>query len=396
MGEKEKLIRTGIVGSGFSASFHFEAVKKVYGIDIEIVGVYSKTPEKRRSFAQKRGIKSFDSLDELIDSCDVVHVCTPPATHEPIAVAALEKNRYAIVEKPFTGFFGDGSDDFDGRHYPKEKALEGALGSVKRMRDAEEKSKASIMYAENWVYAPPIQKEREIIEKTGAQILWMHGEEAHSGSHAYEYGFWKFAGGGAMIGKGCHPLTAALYLKRVEGISRNGTPIRPRTVSARIAELTRLDSYIDAGFIRTEYHDIEDFSVMHVTFEDGTIATIFASEIVLGGIHNWIEICANNHRTICNINPNNIMKTYNPKEENFSSIYVVEKIETKQGWSNPAPDEDWVTGYPVEMQAFYEHIAFGRELESTSELAGDVVATIYSGYLSAEQGGKEITIRTVA
>lgn len=396
MGEKGKLIKTGIVGSGFSASFHFEAVKKVYGIDIEIVGVYSKTPEKRRSFAEKRGIKSFDSLDELIDNCDVVHVCTPPATHEPIAVAALEKNRYAIVEKPFTGFFGDGSDDFDGRHYPKEKALEGALGSVKRMRDAEEKSKASIMYAENWVYAPPIQKEREIIEKTGAQILWMHGEEAHSGSHAYEYGFWKFAGGGAMIGKGCHPLTAALYLKRVEGISRNGTPIRPRTVSARIAELTRLDSYIDAGFIRTEYHDIEDFSVMHVTFEDGTIATIFASEIVLGGIHNWIEICANNHRTICNINPNNIMKTYNPKEENFSSIYVVEKIETKQGWSNPAPDEDWVTGYPAEMQAFYEHVAFGRELDSTSELAGDVVATIYSGYLSAEQGGKEITIRTVA
>ena len=27
------------------------------------------------------------------------------------------------------------------------------------------------MYAENWVYAPAIQKERELIEKTGAQTV---------------------------------------------------------------------------------------------------------------------------------------------------------------------------------------------------------------------------------
>ena len=36
-------------------------------------------------------------------------------------------------------------------------------------------------------------------------------------------------GGGVLIGKGCHPLTAALYLKRVEGRARDGKPIRPRT-----------------------------------------------------------------------------------------------------------------------------------------------------------------------
>ncbi len=27
------------------------------------------------------------------------------------------------------------------------------------------------------------------------------------------YGQWKFSGGGSMIGKGCHPLAAALYLQ---------------------------------------------------------------------------------------------------------------------------------------------------------------------------------------
>ncbi len=33
---EKKQVRTGIVGSGFSASFHFEAVRKIYGTDVEV------------------------------------------------------------------------------------------------------------------------------------------------------------------------------------------------------------------------------------------------------------------------------------------------------------------------------------------------------------------------
>lgn len=39
-------------------------------------------------------------------------------------------------------------------------------------------------YAENWVYAPAVQKEREILEKSGGYILWLIGDESHSGSNA--------------------------------------------------------------------------------------------------------------------------------------------------------------------------------------------------------------------
>ena len=151
------------------------------------------------------------------------------------------------------------------------------------MLAAEKKSGKRILYAENWVYAPSIRKECEIIRKTGAQILWMHGEEAHSGSHAKTYAYWKCSGGGVMLGKGCHPLTAALYLKQVEGKNRNNKPIRPKSVSARTHAITRLPDFKDAGHIRADYHDIDDFSLMHVLFEDGTIADIFASDIILGG-----------------------------------------------------------------------------------------------------------------
>ncbi|MGD0091269.1 MAG: Gfo/Idh/MocA family oxidoreductase [Planctomycetota bacterium] len=389
----KKTVRAGIVGSGFAAGFHFEALQKVHGVNVELAGVFSADRAQAQAYATQRELRAFDSLDALIAAADVIHACVPPSAHEEVAVAALAQGRCTIVEKPLTGYFGDGSESFHGERFPKQTALAHALASVERMLLAEKQSTGRIFYAENWVYAPAIQKEREIVEKTGAQLLWMHGEEAHSGSHAKTYAYWKFSGGGVMIGKGCHPLTAALYLKRVEGRARNGKPIAPKTVSARTHAITRLKTFRDEGHIRADYYDIDDFSMMHVVFEDGTVADVFASDIVLGGIHNWLEVAANNHRTLCNINPNNAMQTYNPVAENFKDIYVVEKIGTKQGWSNPCPDEDWSTGYPQEMEAFYAAAAYGKPVESDSLLGADCISTIYSAYVSAEKAGAETPVR---
>ena len=389
---KKKTVHAGIVGAGFSASFHFEAIRKVYGTNVEIEGVHALNGAE--AYAKKRGIRVCDSLEQMLDEVDVIHCCTTASAHEPVAIAALERDKFVIVEKPLTGFFGDGSEDFNGETFPKDVVRDKALASIERMLKAEHKSKGRILYAENWVYAPSIQKEREIIEKTGAQILWIHGEEAHSGSHARTYAYWKYSGGGVMIGKGCHPLTAALYLKRVEGRTRDGKPIRPKAVTARVHAMTRMPNFRDEGHIRSDYFDIDDFSMMHVVFEDNTAATIFASDIIVGGIHNWLEVAANNHRTFCNINPNTAMQTYNPVDENFKDIYVVEKIGTKQGWTNPLPDEDWFTGYPQEIEAFYRTIAYGEPLESDSGLAADGISTIYSAYVSAERKGAEVAVKT--
>jgi predicted dehydrogenase len=386
-------VRSGIVGSGFAANLHYEGIQRVYGADIDLIGVYSPTAANSQRFAEPRGLAAFASLEALLDDVEVVHVCTSPVAHEAIAVAALRRGVYAVVEKPLTGWFGDGAADFNAERVSMQQALDGALASIDRMIDAEAKSKAMILYAENWIYAPAIQKEREIIEKTDAQVLWIHGEESHSGSHSKAYGFWRLNGGGALIGKAVHPLTAALYLKRIEGRARRGRPIRPAAVSARTHGLTRLDAFIDRGFLRTDYHDVEDFSATHVVFEDGTVADIFASEIVMGGIHNWLEVVANNHRAVCNINPNTAMQTYNPSEQQFRDIYVVEKIGTKQGWAPTAPDQDFITGFPQEIEAFYRSVSTGEGPESDSRLAADCISTVYGAYLSAERHGTEVPVR---
>lgn len=391
----KSVIKAGIIGSGFAARFHFDALKRVFSTKVEVLGAYSRNQDKLNQFSMERNIQAFENVEELIDACDVLHVCTPPVTHEPLVVAILKKNKHAIVEKPFTGYFGDGTESFNGDTFPRQQGLDHTLQSIKRMLDAEKASQGRIMYAENWVYAPAIQKEREVLEKTRGQILWMHGEQSHSGSHSLAYGEWRLSGGGSMIGKGSHPIAAAIYLKHVEGRTRLGTPIRPKTVSARTHAITRMEHYDDKGHLQTHYKDIEDLAMVHIVFEDGTVANLFASELVLGGVKNKLEVNANNHKAICNIAPNDAMQAYTPNDAYFKDVYVVEKTETKQGWSNISPDEGWFNGYQHEMDAFYRSAAFGDPIESNSSLAADVIATIYAGYVSAEQKGAETAITTL-
>jgi predicted dehydrogenase len=381
--------------------FHLESLEAGLGGKVAPVAVYSPQPEHRQKFAaacNERALsgarmEACDSLDRLLDRVDVVHVCAPASQHERVAVRALERNVNVILEKPFTGYFGPSDDaDFAGNSFPKDVMRREARASARRIVEAERASTAQLFYAENWIFTPVVQKEVEILRKTRGQILWMIAEEAHSGSHSPTYGVWKSAGGGSIMGKGTHPITTVLYMKRIEGIARGTGPVRPRTVTSRVHELTRLPSYDDRGFLRTEYTDVEDFGMVHITFTDGTIADVFCSEIVMGGVHNWLEVFANNHRTRCNINPIDAIQSYNPEESQFQDIYVVEKIGTRQGWMQPAPDENWMNGYIQELSSFYSEMETGSASISYAELGYDTVDVIYGAYLSAEQSGKEVVL----
>ena len=385
-------VRVGFVGARFAAKFHWEGMRRVYGVPFEIVGVTSKTAEARDAFARDTGSQAFDTFEALCAAVDVVDICTPPSSHEELALRALAAGKHVIIEKPLTGYYGDGSEDFDGRSFSKEHMLQQAVASCERIAAAALRSGKQVCYAENWVYAPAIQKEREIVQKTGCQILRILAEQSHSGSHSPYYGQWKFSGGGSLVGKGCHPVSAALYLKRVEGEARDGKPIRPATVSARVHEITRLPNYRDEGYLRTGYDDVEDYAQVHITFTDGTVADVFSSELVLGGVSNWLEVYCNNHRTRCNMNPTDTLETFNPSEELFRDIYVVEKTGTRQGWSRPSPDEGWQHGYPQEFQDFLESIYHDRPPLSGTALARDTMATLYSGYVSVERCGAEVGI----
>jgi len=89
-----------------------------------------------------------------------------------------------------------------------------------------------------------------------------------------------------------------------------------------------------------------------------------------------------------NINPNDTVVAYAPDPQVFGEEYIAEKLETKAGWNFASPDEDWVRGYPQELEDFVDCLLTGREPVSGLDLACQTVEAIYAAYLSAEKGGR--------
>lgn len=389
-----KTIRIGLIGSGFAAHFHAGCYRRVVGVEVKLRAVTSAHPERAQKLADELGIERvYRSVDELLadPEVDLVDVCAPNNLHVPFIEAAAAAGKHVAVEKPLTGYFGEDWPDADARigdAVPGARMRAGALANADRALTACARAGVRLLYAENWVYAPGIQKVRRLLEKAGGTILRIEGEESHSGSHAAYYRRWRTAGGGALLGKGCHPLGAALYLKRVEGQRRDGVPIRPRSVLAETARLTRTPGFESEAvhYIKYGYEDIEDWGSLLITFDDGTVAQITASDTTLGGIRNYLTVFASNAVATVNVNPNNLCVAYAPEASVFGDEYITEKIETKAGWTFPSPDEDWVTGYPHEIQDFVESVVNDREPLSGAALARDVVAVIFAGYESASEG----------
>jgi len=92
------------------------------------------------------------------------------------------------------------------------------------------------------------------------------------------------------------------------------------------------------------------------------------------------------------MSPSNAMELYNPREDQLADVYLMEKLGTQQGWSNPAPDEYSTFGYPQEIQDFMEAIAMDREPKSGMRVASDTVAAFYAAYVSAERKGQEVEV----
>jgi predicted dehydrogenase len=372
-----------MVGAGFAAKFHMTNIPANVA---EVTSVFSPRPESREAFARDYGLKPYESYEAMLADVDAVDICSPPSSHAEQIRLAVQAGVHVAVEKPFTGFFGSPAE------HSKQAMLDGVVKELSELRAVVAKSGVILGYAENCVYAPSIQKEREVIEKTKAQILRMTGEESHNGSHSPVYGIWSVQGGGSLIAKGCHPLTPILYLKRKEGMARLGRPIRPKAVSARTHTITKLESFADAGFLRTSYQDTEDYAFLHVIFEDGMVADVTASELVLGGIHDYVEVFANNHRTRCHISPVRVNDVYAPNAEVLKDIYFVEKISQNAGWITCSGNDNWANGREGELADILGAMAAGREPECGFELAMDTTVTLYAGYASAEKKGAEVEV----
>ena len=95
--------RAVVVGAGVMGRWHAHAIVRVGGA---VVGIVDPSPRAAAGLVgAHRGAASFPDLDAALaaTSPDVVHVCTPTASHAGLVEAALAGGSHVLVEKPLAG-----------------------------------------------------------------------------------------------------------------------------------------------------------------------------------------------------------------------------------------------------------------------------------------------------
>ena len=241
-------IKAALIGCGMIADTHLTALLNA-GADV--VGVYDANLDRAADFAAARGMKAYNSRDELLsDDITVVSVCTPSGTHASLAETIMEHGKYSIVEKPM--------------------AL--TVEECARIIEVEKKTGRFCAPISQLRFSPVFRQVRTAIEegRFGRMIMGLLSMKYYR-APSYYAGSWRgtkaMDGGGALMNQGIHGIDMMCGLL--------GYPI---SVSGHTATLL---------------HDIEveDTAVASLVFPNGTLGVIDGSTAVTHAKPRRLELC---------------------------------------------------------------------------------------------------------
>lgn len=380
-------ITIGTVGAGYAARLHGNGYARVSGIQVRLKTICDVNLELAGSVQRQYGYEQVtDDFETMLrdPEIDVIDIVTPPFLHCAMAIRALEAGKHVICEKPLTGYFGKPGEENVGLT-SKAVMFEKVLEEMDALKKVVEATDRKFMYAENFVYATPVQKAAELIRAKKSKILFMKGEESLKGSSSPVAGKWNKTGGGILVRTGTHPLSGMLWLKQQEAAAR-GETITVSSVSADVGVTTACLTQQEHRHIAARPEDVEDYAAVTVTFSDGTKSLTIASDTVLGGSKNYIEVYSNDSALMCNITPTDILNTYFLDEEGLEDVYLSEMLPAKLGWNKAFVSDEVIRGYMGELQDFMEAVAYDRAPASDFALAYETTKIMYAAYLSAEEG----------
>ena len=300
-------VSIGFAGAGRATELHVNALKRYSGIPVRYKRIIARRWQQVNDAKERYGFEySGICFDDLIndDEIDVIDICTPPYVHEEMIIKALKAGKHVICEKPLSGYFGlDGDKAPIGINVSKVKMYNELIKKLDNLRNIVNNSNTKFMYAENFIYAPAVKKAAEILQKKQSKILYAKGEESLKGSSSPVAGEWAKTGGGTFIRTGAHPLAAILWLKHEEAATHNES-ISVKTVFADIGRITPNLTEYEHRHIAARPIDVEDCATVIITFSDNTRAVIIATDTLLGGSKNYIELYCNDAVINCKMTMN--------------------------------------------------------------------------------------------
>ena len=93
-------VRIALVGCGRISGNHFDAFRKIDGL--QLVGVCDAVEERARAAGEAQGVPSFTAYDQMLRDvdADAVVIATPSALHPQQGILAAKAGKHVITEKP--------------------------------------------------------------------------------------------------------------------------------------------------------------------------------------------------------------------------------------------------------------------------------------------------------
>jgi predicted dehydrogenase len=95
-------LRCGLIGTGGIAHAHAHALTELAG-RADLAAIAEIDPDRAAAFTGRFPVAAvYGDAETMLEEeqLDLVHICTPPGTHVPLAIAAMRAGVPALVEKP--------------------------------------------------------------------------------------------------------------------------------------------------------------------------------------------------------------------------------------------------------------------------------------------------------
>ncbi len=309
-------VKVLLIGAAFSADLHADGYSRCTDI-AEIVAICDKDLGRVKDLADRYGFKNYATYDDMFKAideveCDVVDICLPNFLHVEAAKRAFAKGRHVISEKPIATTVED----------------------AKEMVDAANAAGKKLYYAEDWLFAPALNRALQVIDEGAiGKPMFVRARECHCGSHSPFAQTIKFCGGGSMVHLGVHPVCFMLALKE-----------------NKWTELTAMTSGGGENNLQHKTMEGEDWAAVLMKFEDGTTALLEANYVTTGGMEDVIDFYGDKGCIHVDLTFSSALNVYSIP----GMSYTVEKAEITTGWSKPAVDEKFNLGYCGEIRHFME------------------------------------------
>ncbi len=125
------MLKIGVLGAGHLGKIHIKCIKNIR--DYQLIGFYDPDKNNAEQVSSDFGIKSYESIESLLDDVDVVDIVTPTISHFDCASKAFAKNKHVFIEKPIVATT---EESFKLMELAKEAGVKVQVGHVERFNPA--------------------------------------------------------------------------------------------------------------------------------------------------------------------------------------------------------------------------------------------------------------------